>query len=297
MTNKEMMVLFTDYLDAILRYASHTVKAYQHDLEDFDQFLTREDFGTFEQVSIRIAKFYLADMRERFSAKTSARKISTLKTFYAFLIKSDLTKTNPFAEVKGPVQTKRLPTIMYPDEIESIIDSIDTSKDKGKRDKLIIETLYATGMRVSELCTVKLHDINLEKRSIHVHGKGGKDRLVPMSKRLVKSMEDYLYGPHKNLTKQKEHDFVFINMRGNQLSTRGVAHIVNTVLDKSSTHLKLTPHTLRHTFASHLLSAGADLRSVQSLLGHEHITSTQIYTAVSKEDLKKAYLKAHPRSE
>ena len=296
MTNKEMIILFTDYLDAVLRYTPHTIKAYRQDLKDFAQFLDREAFGTFDSVSVRIAKFYLADMRERFNPKTSARKISTLKTFYTFLIKSAIITTNPFAEVKGPTQAKRLPTIVYPDEIEAIIDSIDATKDKGKRDKLIIETLYATGMRVSELCMVKTYDINLEKRTIHVHGKGGKDRLVPMSKRLVKNMEIYLYGPRKNVMKHNDHDVVFVNMQGNALSTRGIAYIVNTVLDQSTTHLKITPHTLRHTFASHLLSSGADLRSVQSLLGHEHITSTQIYTAVSKEDLKKAYLKAHPRS-
>ena len=296
MNHDELRTLFQDYCRSVLHYSPHTVVAYGHDIEHFAAFLTREDFGGFDQVTPRVAKFYVATLSDAFNGKSIARKISTLRSFYHYLIKQDLCTSHPFVDVALPRSEKKLPRFVYPEEIDALLESIDTSTDKGMRDHLLMETLYMTGIRVSELCAMRFRDLNLSSRTVLIHGKGQKDRLVPLGVRLVEDLKDWFIGARGNIVKQEDHDAVFVNMRGKPLTERGVRHIVQAVLDDSSTHLHLTPHTLRHTFASHLLSRGADLRSVQALLGHASISTTQIYTGIAKEDLRKAYMNAHPRS-
>ncbi|MFP4287043.1 MAG: tyrosine-type recombinase/integrase [Candidatus Izemoplasmataceae bacterium] len=296
MTNKEYITLFSDYCVGILRYSDHTITAYIHDLEDFMAFLGKEDLGSFTSISSRVAKFYLADLSERFTQVTVARKISTIRSFYHFLIKENFTETHPFLEVHPPKIPKKLPKFIYPDEIESIFNSIDESTDLGLRNYLTLELLYSTGLRVSELTSIKLKAIDLNKRTLLIHGKGQKDRYVPIHTDLVTRIEDYLLSTRKNLMKDKSHPYLIVNAKGDPITTRGIRYLLKEVLDHSSTFLNVTPHTLRHTFASHLISKGADLRSVQELLGHAHISTTQIYTEISKEDLKQKYLEAHPRA-
>lgn len=296
MTNKELITLFQDYCVGVLRYSDHTVTAYTHDLEDFMAFLGKEDLGSFISISSRVAKFYLADLSERFSQVSVARKISTIRSFYHFLIKENFTDSHPFLEVHPPKIPKKLPKFIYPEEIESLFDSIDTSSDLGLRNYLTLELFYSTGLRVSELCTLKLKDIDLNKRTLLIHGKGLKDRYVPIHADLVSRLESYILSTRKNLMKDKSHPYLIVNAKGDLITTRGLRYIIKEIIDKSSTFLNVTPHTLRHTFASHLISKGADLRSVQELLGHAHISTTQIYTEISKEDLKQKYLNAHPRA-
>ncbi len=296
MNNKELVTLFADYCFSVLHYSPHTITAYRKDLEDFEHFLIREAFNDYTTVSPRVAKYYVSDLSSRVSARTVARHISTIRSFYHFLVREDMMDNHPFMDIKLPKVAKNLPKFVYPEEVESLFDSIDYSSDIGLRNGFLLETLYATGMRISELTQLKLRDVETLKRTILVHGKGQKDRLVPMSERLVKMYEEYVLGARKNLMKDKEHTTVFVNARGDALSIRGARYIVAQIMDESSTYLKVTPHTLRHTFASHLLSQGADLRSVQALLGHSSISSTQIYTEISKEDLKARYLEAHPRA-
>jgi integrase/recombinase XerC len=290
------MTLFEDYVRQIRGYSEHTVTAYKHDIEDFIQFLTREGFDHIEDVSIRVAKFYIGDLNERFTPRTIARKVSTLRSFYRFLLEENLIEHHPFLNVAIPKVSHTLPKFVYPEEIEGIFDSIDTSTDKGKRDFLLLEMLYDSGLRVSELCALKRRDIDIKNRTMLIHGKGQKDRIIPIGKRLITLLESYYLSTRRNLMKDKDHEYLFVNTKGTPLTTRGVRYIIKTIIDNSSTYLKITPHTLRHTFASHLLSQGADLRSVQALLGHENISSTQIYTEISKEDLKEKYLNAHPRA-
>ncbi|MFW6320145.1 MAG: site-specific tyrosine recombinase/integron integrase [Bacillota bacterium] len=296
MTNKEYITLFTDYVRQIRGYSDHTVTAYKHDIDDFVHFLTKEGFDNLEDVSIRVAKFYIGDLNERFTPRTIARKVSTLRSFYRFLLEENFIEHHPFLNVAIPKVSHTLPKFVYPEEIEGIFDSIDTKNDKGKRDFLLLEMLYDTGLRVSELCALKLRDIDIKNRTMLIHGKGQKDRIIPIGKRLSTLLESYYLSTRKNLMKDSDHPYLFVNTKGNPLTTRGVRYIIKSIIDDSSTYLKITPHTLRHTFASHLLSQGADLRSVQALLGHESISSTQIYTEISKEDLKEKYLQAHPRA-
>ncbi len=296
MKDSELIVLFEDHLKAIKRYSLETAKAYTHDLKDFYQFLTREDLGGFLSVSSRIAKFYVSDCSSRFSAKSVARKISTLRSFYHFLVEEDIVENHPFLEVRLPKSQKPLPKFLYPEDIEKLFESIDKSTDKGMRDFTLLELLYGTGMRVSELINLTLKDINFDKRLMKIHGKGNKERLLPIGKHLAEVLKDYLLSTRPNLTKKQTHKHVLVNMKGGPLTTRGVAYILNEIITHAGSLYGLTPHTLRHTFASHLLSSGADLRSVQEMLGHSHISSTEIYTSISKEDLKKRYLEAHPRA-
>ncbi len=297
MNNEQIIQLFMDYLLGIKHYASQTAIAYRHDCEDLVAFLNRENLGNIPDVSSRTAKFYVSDLSARVHAKSLARKISTLRSFYHFLMQENIIKHHPFLEVKLPKVIKKLPQFIYPEDLEHIFQTIEQTTDKGVRDYTILETLYSTGMRVSELSGLLLKDVRFDDRTIIVHGKGQKDRLIPLSIRLSEQLKTYIIMTRKTLVKNKTHKTLFVNLKGDPLTARGVRYIVHQILLKSSSFLNLTPHTLRHTFASHMLSNGADLRSVQEMLGHAHISSTQIYTAVAKEDLKKQYLSAHPRAQ
>ncbi len=289
-------MLFKDYCIAVLRFSPHTVRAYAQDLDDLKHFLIKEDFGSLLDVTPRTAKYYVTDVASRLTARTVARKVSTLRSFYRFLIREGLRENHPFLNVALPKVDKKLPKFVYPEEIETLFDSIDRSSDLGMRDAMLFETMYGTGIRVSELCELTTKSVHPAERTLRVRGKGDKERLIPMGERLVSLYESYMLGARANLMKGKKHDSVFVNAKGDPLTPRGVRYVVRAVLDKAGTHMKLSPHTMRHTFASHLLSRGADLRSVQTLLGHASISSTQIYTGISKEDLRDRYMKAHPRA-
>jgi integrase/recombinase XerC len=198
-------------------------------------------------------------------------------------VREDYLEQNPFSDIELPKKEKKLPKFIYPQEIENLFTSIDTSTILGVRNYLILEFLYGTGVRVSELCNVKLNDIDYYQNLCLIHGKGSKDRLVPLHNRLINEVSDYVITTRKDLLKAND-------------SPRGIRTVINRIMVNSGEALKISPHTLRHTFATHLLNNGADLRSVQELLGHEHLSSTQIYTKVSKEKLKDAYMNAHPRA-
>lgn len=298
MNSDQLIDRFYDFLTGIKRYSEQTAIAYISDLRAFDGFLKREDFGSFTDVSRRVAKFYVAELSDHYEPRSIARKISTLRSFYHFLVEENVMDIHPFLDVKLPKPGKPLPKFVYPEEIDSIMASIDLSKDKGIRDYALIEALYAGGMRVGELTQLKLSDVDLEKRTMRLHGKGNKDRIIPIGERLSDTLNTYIEKSRGSLVKKKEkdHKMLFVNMHGNPITTRGVRYILREVLNHAGSLLNMSPHTLRHTFASHLLSSGADLRSVQEMLGHASISSTQIYTEVSKKDLREKYMNAHPRA-
>jgi len=287
---------FEDYLLGIKRYSEATAKAYVHDVGEFLAFLRQEEFGGLREASPRIAKFYVGELGGRFHPASVARKISTLRSFYRYLVDEGHMETHPFLEVKIPKVKRRLPRFVYPEDIEEIFASIDRKSDKGLRNLALLELLYTSGIRIGECVRVKTRDVSLAKRTLIVHGKGGKDRIVPLGERFVDTCQDYLLSARKNLMKKKDHPYLFVNLRGDPLTERGVRHILDAILKEAGSILELKPHTLRHTFASHMLSRGADMRSVQEMLGHAHISSTQIYTQITKEDLKERYLAAHPRA-
>ena len=298
MANMEVVQLFKTYLDTEKGYSEHTSTSYIDDMYTLIHFLDNEQFGDLLTVSPRIARFYVASLHEHYSATSIARKISSIRSFYNYLMKEELIRSNPFRDVELPKKEKRLPKFIYPDEIESLFKSIDTSNAFGKRNFLIMEFLYGTGVRVSELCGVELRDIDYSLGLVLVHGKGSKDRYVPLHQNLIHLIREYVIMTREDFYKRSDSvtKALFLNNKGTALSPRGVRLVVNKVIDNSNESLKISPHTLRHTFATHLLNNGADLRSVQELLGHSHLSSTQIYTQVTKEKLKENYLKAHPRA-
>ncbi len=296
MKDYDLIDRFRNYLLGVRAYNETTASAYIADLREFANFLKNEELGSLQSVSTRVAKFYTSAISERFQPASVSRKLSTLRSFYHFLLEEELIDAHPFLEVKFPKKKKKLPRFVYPEDVEMLFEAIDLDTSRGQRDLALLETLYASGVRVSECVQLKTRDLSFEKRTLLVHGKGNKDRIIPMGERLSDTLRTYLFSARKNLMKKKDHPYLFVNLRGDPITARGVRHVLNELIKKAGSYHTITPHTLRHTFASHLLSRGADLRSVQEMLGHSHISSTQIYTQVSKEDLKTHYMNAHPRA-
>ncbi len=299
MSNQQTILLFKDYLENEKRYSIHTIKSYTDDIFSLIHFLDREEFGDLLTVSERIARFYTATLHENYSPKSIARKISSLRSLYNYLNREEITKGNPFLSVELPKQEKKLPKFLYPEEIEALFNSINTSTIIGKRDLLILEFLYGTGVRVGELCSIRLKDIDFYQDLVLIHGKGSKDRYVPIHKLLSKTLKDYILTTRNEFLKRgesKENDTLLLNFKGTSLSQRGVRGIIKKIIDNSGETFNISPHKIRHSFATHLLNNGANIRSVQELLGHSHLSSTQIYTHITKEKLKDSYMKAHPRA-
>jgi len=225
-----------------------------------------------------------------------ARKLATLRSFVRYLCREEVLEGNPIAAVSTPKQEKRLPRFLYPKEIELLLEAPDISRPSGLRDKAILEVLYATGIRVSELVSLNLSNLDTQSGSIKVLGKGGKERIIPMGTKACTAMDKYLQVRRKALKKDNGTETaVFLNKFGQRLTARSVRNIINKYVQQVALNQKVSPHTLRHTFATHLLNGGADLRSVQELLGHVKLSTTQVYTHVTKERIKTVHDKSHPR--
>lgn len=292
---------FTAYLRNERRYSENTVQAYRRDLIDFIQFIEKEEFGNLNEINSKVAEFYAGEMRDKYTPRSIARKSSSIKSLYHYYV--DIMKSfdmNPFFEITLPKVEKRLPKFVYDDEVNTFLNAIPTNDAVGLRDRLIFEILYGSGLRVSELTGMKLGDVDNENRRIIVHGKGSKDRIVPMTRSAQKYFSDYLVLSRPQLlarSKNLENDTVFLNFHGTSLTSRGVRDILNRVLDETSSTMKVSPHAFRHSFATHLINSGMDVRMVQELLGHQNLSTTQIYTKLSKESLQETYNKSFPKGE
>lgn len=297
--NDDYLKRFIDYLRDERRYSENTILAYSNDIKEYFAFLDSNEFGDASDVSERVAEFYFGDIREKYTPRSIQRKSSSIKTFYNYFV--DIQKEfdkNPFLAVSLPKVEKRLPKFVYDDEISAFLSAIDTSTDQGKRDKLIFELLYGSGLRVSELTSMRLKDVDVDSRRIVVHGKGSKDRIVPMTKASQEDYKTYLILARPTFlarSKNLDNDTVFLNFHGGSLTSRGVRDILERVLNETSSTMKVSPHAFRHSFATHLLNKGMDVRMVQELLGHSNLSTTQIYTKISKEALQKEYNKAFPK--
>lgn len=300
MNNQELIKLFKDYLRYEKNYSELTVDSYLNDINDLERFLSNEGFGKLDSIRSNSARYFISYLHNKnISNKSIARKISAIRTFYNYLEREGIALIQAFDEVKTPKIEKKLPKFIYPEEIDSIFKSIDLDKELGKRNYAIMECLYSCGLRVSELIGIQLNDINFDEEMIIITGKGNKQRYVPINDSCKNAILNYISYERKELLTKSDDIFnekLFLNYKGNNLTTRGVRVILDTILKKSAENIHLSPHMLRHTFATHLLNNGADLRSVQELLGHVHLSSTQIYTHISKEQLKKVYMEAHPRA-
>ena len=295
---KQWVSAYIEYLIYEKRYSKHTIINYQKDLEEWEIFCQKEVINPFE-VQYSDVRAYLNDCYlNQLQRSTVSRKLSSLRTFYQYLLKENQVLSNPFTMIKAPKSGQVLPKFLYEEEMRTLFESIDQTTTLGCRNYALLELLYATGIRVSECCSLTVKQLDFEMGMMLVHGKGGKDRYIPLGEFAIESIQNYLQKSRPQLLKKSniESDCLFLNHYGLPLTERGVRDILSRLTQKTAQHIKLAPHMIRHTFATHLLNHGADLRAVQELLGHEHLSSTQIYTHVSKEHLKQAYIVAHPRA-
>lgn len=291
--------LFMEYLQIERNYSQYTVECYQQDIADFFLFMSEQAIDGLEQVEYHDARLYLTKLFNQKLARTSvARKISGLRSFYNFLLRDEFVHNNPFAQVSIPKAKKRLPDFFYEEEMVSLFQACEEDTNLGQRNKVILEILYATGIRVSECCNIRLLDLDMFLSTLLVHGKGKKDRYVPFGSFAHDALEKYINNGRRELMvhHNKEHDYLLVNARGGPLTTRGLRTILNRIIEKSTLNGTIHPHMIRHSFATHLLNQGADLRTVQELLGHSSLSSTQVYTHVSNEYLRKTYMEHHPRA-
>ena len=287
------VINFLKYLKIEKNYSNFTIINYGKDLKIFLQFLKENNIENYDKIEYKtIRKFleYLYD--EKYEKKTIARHISSLRSLFKYLLKENKIKNNPMILISNPKLDKKLPKYLYYDQIEQILSIPDKNTPLGMRDLTLLELLYSTGVRVSELINIKIEDINFDDKSIRILGKGNKERIVLYSKVLKEYLNDYL---KIRSTFNPNHNYLFINKFGNKLTDRGGRVIIDNILKKGMVSFHISPHMIRHTFATHLLDNGADLKCVQELLGHKNLSSTQVYTHVSDEHLRKVYLETHNR--
>lgn len=292
-------LLFLDYLKIERNAAKNTIDIYYHDITHFIRFMENENISMLEEVDHLIIRNYLTTLyKQGLSKRSVARHISALRTFYKILMRENVVESNPFKQISLPKQEKPIPHFLYDEEMELILSTMDSDTSLGQRNIAIIELMYATGIRVSECVQLTLQDIDFDLQTILVLGKGNKERYVPFGEFAKDALSRYILNGRKDLVNKQNTstNYIFVNAEGAPLTTRGVQYILNKIAKDIGLTVKLHPHKLRHTFATHLLNNGADLRVVQELLGHSTLSTTQIYTHVSKDRLSKVYQNAHPRA-
>ncbi|MCD5322673.1 MULTISPECIES: tyrosine recombinase XerC [Pontibacillus] len=297
--NQRQIDLFTEYLQIEKNASSYTIHFYQSDLYSFREFLKREGGLCWREVDYPIIRVFLTELYDqKLSRRSVSRKLSSLRSFYRFLEREGLVESNPFLNVSLPKQENPIPSFLYEEELEKLFQVSNTEEPLGQRNQALLELLYATGMRVSECVSCTLADIDLELGTILVRGKGRKERYIPFGSFAKEALRYYIYNGRNSLIQKSgtETEAIWLNAKGTPLTDRGVRSVLSKMVEKAALTIHVHPHMLRHSFATHMLNEGADLRSVQELLGHEHLTSTQIYTHVTKDHLKKIYMNSHPRA-
>lgn len=336
-TPENLIHQFITYLNSERHFSTHTARCYAADLEQFCGFLANPNAGTLPEVrkpasqnghhgtnghangvshahviaindpnidsklvkvDTELVRLFLSQLRDRnYCKSTVARKLATLRSFFKFLVRRGKVENNPVAPIRTPKQDKRLPKFLEVTEIERLFSFCDTGGLLGSRDRAILESLYSTGMRVSELVALNVADVDLGTASVRVRGKGKKDRVVPIGPRAVTAIVHYLdLRKGAPASQRQDVESLFINKHGQRLSTRSVRRKLDKYLLQAGLDLSVSPHTLRHSFATHMLRGGADLRSVQEMLGHQSLSTTQIYTHLSGSTVKEQYDEAHPRA-
>lgn len=284
--------LFLEYLKEEKNYSDNTIISYKHDLNEFVSYFKDLDISVIKYNDIKDYMMYLYD--KKYSNNTVSRKISSVKSFYNFLKLKKIVNTSPINNIKYPKKERKLPKFLYYNELEELFKVPDKNTPYGIRDALILELLYATGVRVSELVNIKINDIGEDE--IRVFGKGRKERIVYYGEYAKEILDLYLNDARDKLLKDKKSDYLFINNKSEPLTDRGIRYIIDKLIKETSIKVKISPHSLRHSFATHLLNEGADLKVVQDLLGHKNLSTTSIYTHVSNEKLREVFYKNHPRS-
>ncbi|QTY27175.1 tyrosine-type recombinase/integrase [Flavobacterium sp. CS20] len=285
---------FLSYLENEKQYSKHTIIAYQNDLKGFSQFL-KDNFDDLSVIDVDYfqVESWIAELSQHnLKHKSINRKLSSLKTFYMFLLKTDQIKTSPMQKLKSLKTPKPLSTPFSIQEVENVINSFEPVDFKSSRQALIIELLYATGMRRAELISLQTKDVDLAKQQLKITGKRNKQRIIPLYNKICESIKNYLqFKKHNGLS----HPNLLVTDQDEPLYPSLVYHVVNNAFSEFSSKSKTSPHILRHTFATHLLNQGSDLNAIKELLGHESLSSTEIYTHNSIEQLKQSYFNNHPR--
>lgn len=286
---------FIEYLKIVKNYSDNTIRNYEIDLDEYKVFLDHKGITDYD-VDYKIVREYVEYLNKlKYKTTTISRRISALRSFYKFLYKKKKVHSNPMTLISNPKKEKILPKFLYVNEIEELLGEPDDTV-QGIRDHAIMEILYSTGIRVSELVNIKIGDIDFSNRTIRILGKGSKERIVIYGHVCANVLDNYLNNSRELIKNSGLTDYLILNLNGKKLTDRSVRDIINKYMSKTSIQKHISPHTLRHTFATHLLDNGADLKAVQELLGHADLGTTQIYTHVSNERLREVYLKTHPRT-
>lgn len=287
---------FIEYLKYQRNYSDFTCNNYKKDLNEYNSFILSNKIN-YKNMDYNEAKEYVIYLNKKNDAKsTISRKLSSLRTFYKYLVLNNKVESNPFLLVSSPKKEKRIPKFINYNNIEEILNVPNIKTKEGQRERVILEVLYASGVRVSELVNIKLKDIDFSNKNILIFGKGSKERLVSFGDYALEYINLYLKEGRNLLLDGVKSDYLIVGKKSEKLTTRRVEQIIDDIIKRTSIKLNITPHMFRHTFATHLLDNGCDLLVVQELLGHASLSSTEIYTHVSNEHLREVYLKCHPRN-
>lgn len=287
---------FIEFIRIQRNYSDYTEINYLKDLEEYEEYINKHKIK-FQEITYKEISLYTKHLKEESNLEPSSinRHLSSLRSFYNYLLNKEVIKSNPFKLVNGPKKPIKLPNYMKYSEFEIMISACDETP-LGIRNKALLELLLATGARIGELIKTKLDSINFNSKEIKVLGKGNKERICYFNEHALESLKKYIDESRPILLKNKQSEYLFINHIGDPLTDRGVRTIIDSIIKKSSLNSKITPHTFRHTFATMLLNEGCDLKSVQELLGHVNLSTTSIYTHVTNDRIKDIYLHSHPRS-
>ena len=292
-----MVQSFMTYIQLEKNYSEHTVHHYEQDLAGFFLFLEAEGVEDLKEIEYLHARNYVTKLYDaKLSRTTISRKISAIRSFFKYGSREFGLSEAAFRSLYHPKKEERLPQFFYEEELDVLFKSVQGEDKLSIRNMALLELLYATGMRVSECVSIRMKDLDRQVQIVKVMGKGRKERYIPYGQFAHDALEHYIEEVRPKLMKKQEHENLFVNNRGDVLTDRGVRHILTECMKKASVNSSIYPHMMRHSFATHLLNNGADLRTVQELLGHSHLSSTQVYTHVTKEHLRKTYLNSHPRA-
>ena len=281
---------FIEYLIIEKKYSKNTVSSYERDLKKFSNKLNNKKIN---EITRKDIQNYLKDLNKDHNPRSTSRNISTLKSFYKYLKINKIVKVNPMDQINNPKTKKALPKILSEEEINDLLD-IELKTNFDYRNKAMLELMYSSGLRVSELINLNVNDIDLENDTVKIFGKGSKERIIPLNDFAKEALREYIMVHRKELFKHGENNYLFLNNHGNKMTRQGFFKILKKIAQEKNIKTDFSPHTLRHSFATQLLKYGADLRSIQELLGHSDISSTHIYTQVTNEKLENDYKEYHP---
>jgi len=294
---EELLQKYIKYLELERGISAYTVRNYSTDIQGFLDFLDSSGVTSLGKVDRSIMRRYLGLLQEQGIARGSiSRKLSALRSFYRYLMRENLVSAEPLSSLSAPKLEQRLPTFLTTDEVVRLVEAPDTRTPNGMRDRAILELLYAAGLRLSEIVDLNVGDVDLSNRQVRAWGKGSKERMVLMGKPAAEALSSYVKYARPKLLGQKRTTALFLNRFGNRIARRRIEYIIKKYARQAGLDMRVYTHMLRHTFATHMLDGGADLRAVQELLGHARLATTQVYTHVSQNQIRRTYLAAHPRS-